>query len=105
MVDHQSGGIWYQVNSRDNQPDQNYTKQNIKKNAFHSFEHTLCSYITGCSIHDEPSTLYFAFSQVPEDTQIKPYLFGGKIESLKQPRIRLPIPNLVKTIATFVDIH
>lgn len=105
MVDHVHGGIWHWVDSLTNLPDIQFPKQHSWKNAFHSFEHDLVGYITGQAIHNEPVTLFYAFKQVPEDVEIRPYLFAAKVDSIKQPRIRLPIPGLVKTIVTFVDVR
>lgn len=105
MIDTEHGGVWHWVNASDNQPDLFWPKQHSWKNAFHTFEHDLVGYITGQAIHDEPATLYFAFKQIPENPQIRPYLFGAKVGSIKQPRIRLPIPGLTETILEFVDVR
>ncbi|NER36971.1 MAG: hypothetical protein F6J93_23880 [Oscillatoria sp. SIO1A7] len=105
MIDKQHGGVWHLVKGSDNQPNYDLPKQHSWKNAFHTFEHDLVGYITGQAIHDEPASLYFAFHDIPEDTQIRPYLFGAKVHSIKQPRIRLPIPGLTEIIVEFVDVR
>lgn len=105
MVDHVNGGIWHWVNASTNLPDIQFPKQHSWKNAFHSFEHDLVGYITGQAIHNLPVSLHFAFKEIPDETQIHPYFYGAKVESVKQLRIRFPIPGLTHTIVEFVDVR
>lgn len=111
MVDKEHGGIWHWVKADNNLPDIHYPKQHSWKNAFHTFEHTLVGYITGQAIHNMPVTLYFAFDQVPDYTQIRPYLFGAKVKSIKElPNYNHPYDNYGtfpdrKTVVTFTDVR
>ncbi|MEM9541178.1 MAG: hypothetical protein AAGA60_16950 [Cyanobacteria bacterium P01_E01_bin.42] len=122
MVDHEYGGIWHWVYAATNEPDIQFPKQHSWKNAFHSFEHDLVGYITGQAIHNKPVTLFYAFKgAIPTNVEIRPYLFAAKVDSIKQPRTRtrvrsrirsearpriaVPIPDLVKTTVTFVDVR
>ncbi|MGK7904709.1 MAG: hypothetical protein AB4352_25550 [Hormoscilla sp.] len=110
MVDHEHGGIWHKVKASDKTPDMSLPKQHSWKNAFHSFEHDLVGYITGQAIHKKPVKLYFAFKEIPEKTQIRPYLYGAKVKSIKQPlnrkgEKRQPLRGLTKTVVRFVDVR
>jgi mannose/cellobiose epimerase-like protein (N-acyl-D-glucosamine 2-epimerase family) len=105
MVDHEHKGVWHWVNAADNKPDIQFPKQHSWKNAFHTFEHAIVGYLTGQEIHDEPSTLYFAFKEVPaEITEIRPYIYSAKVESVISPKIE-SIPGYGKQIVTFTDIR
>ena len=86
MIDHEHGGTWHWVNAKDNLPNLSMPKQHSWKNAFHSFEHDLVGYITGQAIHNLPVTLYFAFQEIPENTQIRPYLFACLLYTSPSPR-------------------
>ncbi|MFB2979627.1 N-acyl-D-glucosamine 2-epimerase [Microseira sp. BLCC-F43] len=109
MVDHKNGGIWHWVNARDNLPDIRYPKQHSWKNAFHSFEHDIVGYITGQAIHNLPTSLYFAFKEVPEKIELRPYIFAAKVEDINQPTIKgekiEPIPGFIQTEVKFTDVR
>lgn len=110
MVDREHGGIWHWVNAKNNLPDIRFPKQHSWKNAFHSFEHDIVGYITGQAIHNEPVTLYFAFKEIPEKTQIRPYLFAAKVHSLIEPcydngRKVQPIRGFYQQKVMFTDVR
>jgi hypothetical protein len=82
MVDHDDHEIWHWVNAADNQPNKRIPKQHSWKNALHSFEHALVGYITAQQIHGKPATLHFAFLAIPTETEIAPYFYEGRVESI-----------------------
>ncbi len=96
MVDKRHGGIWHMVSGTTHTPVSGFPKQHSWKNAFHSFEHALVSYITAQQLHGEPVVLHFAFSQRPSDETIRPYLFQGRIADYQG--------GAVQTV-TFTDIR
>ncbi len=110
MIDHEHGGTWHWVSAKNNLPDLSMPKQHSWKNAFHSFEHDLVGYITGQAIHNLPVTLYFAFEEIPENTQIRPYLFAAKVQSIIEPlkrngkKIR-PVRGSTQQMVTLVDVR
>jgi mannose/cellobiose epimerase-like protein (N-acyl-D-glucosamine 2-epimerase family) len=83
MVDHQNHEIWHWVNARDNLPNARIPKQHSWKNGLHSFEHALVGYIVCQQIHDRPVTLYFAFAKLPQQDEVQPYLYQGKVRSVE----------------------
>lgn len=83
MVDHEHGGVWHMVNADDNKPDLSMPKQHSWKNAFHTFEHALVSYLTSQQLHGEEATLHYAFKQDVADNIIHPYLYFGEIVEKK----------------------
>ncbi|WP_293165313.1 AGE family epimerase/isomerase [Okeania sp. SIO2C9] len=110
MIDHEHGGTWHWVSAKNNLPDLSMPKQHSWKNAFHSFEHDLVGYITGQAIHNLPVTLYFAFQEIPENTQIRPYLFAAKVQSMIEPRKRngkkiRPVRGSTQQMVTLVDVR
>ncbi|MBC6480118.1 MAG: hypothetical protein GDA56_22365 [Hormoscilla sp. GM7CHS1pb] len=57
-----------------------------------------------------PTTLYFAFKEIPEKTQIRPYLFAAKVHSLIEPRYDngrkvQPIPGFQQQKVMFTDVR
>ncbi|BAZ31789.1 cellobiose 2-epimerase [Cylindrospermum sp. NIES-4074] len=105
MVDHEHKGVWHWVNAADNLPDIRFPKQHSWKNAFHTFEHAIVGYLTGQEIHDLPSTLYFAFQEVPTDsTEIRPYIYSAKVQSVDPTGIDA-LPGYPQQKVTFVDVR
>ena len=108
IVDHVNHGVWHWINAADNKPDLRFPKQHSWKNAFHSFEHAIVGYLTGQEIHDLPSTLYFAFNEIPADvTQIRPYIYAAKIdtEASDLSTEQVSIPGYGKQKVVFKDIR
>lgn len=110
MIDHEHGGTWHWVNAKDNLPDLSMPKQHSWKNSFHTFEHDLVGYITGQAIHNMPVTLYFAFQEIPEHTQIRPYLFAAKVHSIDEVKRGNgkkvhPVLGSTKQVVELVDVR
>lgn len=107
MVDHKHGGVWHMVDAEDNKPDPAFPKQHSWKNAFHVFEHALVGYLTGQQLHDEPVTLYYAFSKDVADEQIHPYLFLGKVmeKDRKKAFKDAALKSYTQTKVTFSSLH
>jgi len=105
IVDHENKGVWHGVSAANNQPDAT-PKQHSWKNAFHSFEHALVAYLTTQQLYGKPSTLYFAFKEVPDETQIQPYLYHGKVKEMTQMCSgNEPLPDYQKYKVVFSDIR
>ncbi len=84
LVDQKHKGMWHIVKAADNKPDMDFPKQHSWKNAFHSFEHALVSYITSQQLHGLPVKLYYAFEKKPSEALIHPYLYSGKIHRIEK---------------------
>jgi hypothetical protein len=106
MVDHKHKGVWHLVKGSNNTPQIDFPKQHSWKNAFHTFEHALVSYLTAQQLHDELVTLHFAFKENPPSERIHPYLFLGKlkgiIEVAEKSDCNLPAS---RHVVTFSDIR
>ncbi|MBV9489149.1 MAG: hypothetical protein JO069_05420 [Verrucomicrobia bacterium] len=100
MVDHRHHEVWHMVSGITNTPVSAFPKQHSWKNALHSFEHALVSYLVGQVLHDLPVELYYAFESVPEHTDINPYFYIAKVDSLEAAG---PEAKLQKVV--FSDIH
>lgn len=81
IVDKNGKEVWSWV-SPDGTPGQYSAKQFEWKNGFHSFEHTLVSYITTQQLKKQGVTLYFAFKEKPDDLLIHPYIYTGVIRNI-----------------------
>ena len=97
MVDRQHGGIWHMVSGETNRPISGFPKQHSWKNAFHSFEHNLVSYMTAQELHDLPIELHFAFQSSPPIETVHPYFFQARL-------LKLEKEGATQT-ATFVDLR
>lgn len=84
FVDPQYGEVWNGLDAGTNRPVKDFTKQWPWKNAYHSFEHTLVGYITGQQLSGQATTLYYAFSNLPEYSLIRPYYFSGDVQQASQ---------------------
>lgn len=108
--DHKLRGMWHIVKAVDNKPDLDFPKQHSWKNAFHSFEHALVSYITSQQLHNLPVELYYAFEKKPSEALIHPYVYFGKIHRIE--KYSVAMKNYKYTISdsqtwkiTFTDIR
>ena len=104
MVDKEHGGVWHMVKAEDNQPDRSMPKQHSWKNAFHVFEHALVGYITSEQLHDEPTTLHYAFSGEVANETVHPYLYFGEIVK-REPGAAFTHPALQGFTATKVTFN
>ena len=80
--DKQFGELWTTIDGKTNLPLHDQPKAWPWKNAYHSMEHAMVSYITSQQILGEPVTLYYNFQSKPEDAAIRPYYYSARIESL-----------------------
>lgn len=100
MVDHRHHEIWHLVSAGTNAPVPAFPKQHSWKNALHSFEHALVSYLAGQHLHGLPAELYYAFDEVPDHADINPYFYAGKVQRLE------PVaPHANRHRVLFTDIH
>lgn len=98
MVDHQNHEIWHMVSGNTNLPVAGYPKQHSWKNALHSFEHAMVSYIFAQQLHQQPVKLHFAWKARPADEDLHPYFYQGKVLSVEES------DNGVQTVL-FTDVH
>lgn len=101
MVDHQNHEIWHMVSGATNKPVSGYPKQHSWKNALHSFEHALVSYIFATQLHGEPTKLFFAWSKTPAPGEIYPYFYQGKGKVLSDSAAA----GVAVQAVEFTDIH
>jgi mannose/cellobiose epimerase-like protein (N-acyl-D-glucosamine 2-epimerase family) len=83
MVDHRHHEIWPMVSGTTNRPVPGYPKQHSWKNALHSFEHALVSYIFAQQLHQQHVKLHFAWNEQPAIDQIYPYFYQGKVVKIR----------------------
>jgi mannose/cellobiose epimerase-like protein (N-acyl-D-glucosamine 2-epimerase family) len=79
MVDHEHHEIWHMVSAETNRPVAGFPKQHSWKNALHSFEHALVSYMFAQQLQDDPVRLYFAWDEAPSPDRIYPYFYQGRV--------------------------
>lgn len=82
MVDQKHKGIWHWVDAQTKKPVLKFPKQHSWKNAFHSFEHALVSYLTTRQLKGKNMRLYYAFKQPSSTAYIHPYFFQAKIDKI-----------------------
>ena len=80
FVDHTYGEVWTALDGVTNQPLHGEPKQWPWKNAYHSFEHALVGYITSQALAGKPVVLHYAFQELPDMSQIRPYYFSGDVD-------------------------
>ena len=85
MVDHEGHEVWGFV-AGDGTPKRGL-KIHLWKSGYHSAEHALVSYLTTKALADEPATLYYAFSSLPDE--VRPYYFAGKMRAA----VTSPLPG------------
>ena len=98
MVDHTHHEVWASVKAGTNKPDQSVPKQHAWKNMLHSTEHALVGYILGSELYNQPVNLYFAWKARPENATIRPYVYEGTIQSIKD-------LSGGRQVVTFASIH
>lgn len=103
MVDHSHHEIWHMVSADTNRPVPGFPKQHSWKNALHSFEHTLTSYIFAQQLHDEPVQLHFAWQEMPALDQIYPYFYQGRVTDLVESQDEAR--KMKCQLVSFVDVH
>jgi len=64
----------------------------------HSTEHALVGYILGSELYNQPVNLYFAWKARPENATIRPYVYEGTIQSIKD-------LSGGRQVVTFASIH
>lgn len=82
MVDHENHEVWAMVSGQTNRPVEGYPKQHSWKNALHSFEHVLVSYVFAQQLHGEAATLYFAWEETPPKRRIQPYFYQATVANI-----------------------
>ena len=100
MVDRLNHEIWHMVSGDTNTPIVAFPKQHSWKNALHSFEHALVSYIFAQQLHSLPARLFYAFEVEPPHTDINPYFYIGRVKSLKATGAQRSLQEV-----EFTDIH
>jgi hypothetical protein len=129
MVDHQDHEIWHWVDGKTNLPDPGFPKQHAWKNAMHSFEHVLVSYLVCQQLHRNEVPLYYAFEDKfveqckPDEEpdqhgvkslkikekaalrEINPYFYNGKVkeEKLHKKPVK-SLPNRYEVVFTDVAV-
>ncbi len=103
MVDHKHHEVWHMVSGATNQPVAGYPKQHSWKNALHSFEHAMVSYIFAQQLHGENVKLHFAWHEQPPVETIQPYFYQGKVVEIHQSG-KPGATNNTQTVI-FSDIH
>lgn len=84
FVDREHGEVWSTLDANTNKSKAgSVPKQWIWKNGYHSLEHTLVAYITTQQIENKPIVLYYAFKELPERNNIRPYIYTSKIRTLE----------------------
>lgn len=83
FVDPVYGEVWNGLDGKTNAPQRQLPKQWQWKNAYHSFEHALVSYIVTSQLEGSPVTLYYAFQTDPPVDAIRPYYFYGTVQGLQ----------------------
>lgn len=102
MVDHEHHEIWHMVDGKTNEPKPGFPKQHSWKNALHSFEHALVSYIFAEQLRERPVTLYYACADTTQRRAFHPYFYQGKVISIEESRTRDGNP---RQAVQFTDIH
>jgi mannose/cellobiose epimerase-like protein (N-acyl-D-glucosamine 2-epimerase family) len=102
MVDKEHHEIWHMVDGRTNQPKPGFPKQHSWKNALHSFEHALVSYIFAEQLHERPVTLYYACADTMQRKAFHPYFYQGKVISIAETRTSDGNPEQA---VQFADVH
>lgn len=77
FVDPVYGEVWNGVSAKNNAPIKDFPKQWQWKNAYHSLEHALISYITTTEFESKPLTLYYAFPQATDLNTVHPYFYDA----------------------------
>lgn len=83
MVDTTYGEIWHMVDGKTYKPILKFPKAHSWKNALHSTEHALVSYMTTQQLKNQPITLYYAFKNKKDADNITPYFFSGDVASVE----------------------
>lgn len=107
MVDHENGEIWHMVDGKTDKPIISYPKIHNWKNALHSFEHVLFSYMTASRIKGEAFKVYYALPEWEKASHynVAPYMFFANIVSIdKKEKANLPDNNDIYCV-TYSSLH
>jgi mannose/cellobiose epimerase-like protein (N-acyl-D-glucosamine 2-epimerase family) len=83
FVDPVYGEVWNRVDGRVHAPMRKLPKQWQWKNAYHSFEHALVSYVVAQQLQGKPVAFFYAFSSDPPANSVQPYYFAGSIQRVE----------------------
>ncbi len=86
MTDHEYGEIWHMLDGTTEQPKLQYPKIHSWKNAYHSFEHVLFSYMTACRVKDTEFEVYYALPDWERHVthrNFAPYMFFGNVVDIR----------------------
>lgn len=84
MVDRRHHEVWHSVKADTNLPDLSFPKQHAWKNAMHSFEHVLVSYLVCQQLHSKEVELCYAFEgPIPNYTELNPYFYNAKVRRVE----------------------